>query len=122
MERKDEARDAAPSAIGPPPDFQRILVFLLSFIAGYVDACTFLALFGLFVAQVTGSFVIVGTEPVMHEAGFLMKALAIPVFVVAAAATTILASVIGPTRQSAWPWVLGLEAVLLIAFLWIGLA
>jgi hypothetical protein len=29
MERSDEARDAAPSAISPPPDFQRILVFLL---------------------------------------------------------------------------------------------
>jgi uncharacterized membrane protein YoaK (UPF0700 family) len=97
-------------------------MFLLSFVAGYVDACTFLALFGLFVAQVTGSFVIVGTEPVAHEAGFLMKALAIPVFVVAAAATTILVSLIGRTRQSVWPWVLGLEAVLLIAFLWIGLA
>src|SRR6202011_4305262 len=52
----------------------------------------------------------------------LMKALAIPAFVVAAAATTILVSVMGSTRQSAWPWVLGLESVLLIAFLWIGLA
>jgi uncharacterized membrane protein YoaK (UPF0700 family) len=97
-------------------------MFLLSFVAGYVDACTFLALFGLFVAQVTGSFVIVGTEPVMHEAGFLMKALAIPVFVVAAAATTILVSVMERASQSAWPWVLGLETVLLLAFLLIGLA
>jgi uncharacterized membrane protein YoaK (UPF0700 family) len=97
-------------------------MFLLSFVAGYVDACTFLALFGLFVAQVTGSFVTAGTEPVLHEAGSLMKALAIPVFVVAAAATTVLVSVIGRSRPSAWPWVLGLETVLLIAFLWIGLA
>jgi uncharacterized membrane protein YoaK (UPF0700 family) len=109
------------SAVSPPPKLQRTLIFLLGFVAGYVDACTFLALFGLFVAQVTGSFVIAGTEPFVHEVGFLMKALAIPVFVVAAAATTILASVIPSTRQSAWLWVLGLEGALLIAFLWIGL-
>jgi uncharacterized membrane protein YoaK (UPF0700 family) len=108
--------------VSPPAKFQLTLMFLLSFVAGYVDACTFLALFGLFVAQVTGSFVIVGTEPVLHEAGFLIKALAIPAFVVAAAATTILVSVMGGSRRSAWPWVFGLEGVLLIAFLWIGLA
>jgi hypothetical protein len=31
---------------------------LLGFTAGFVDACTALALFGLFVAQVTGSYLI----------------------------------------------------------------
>jgi uncharacterized membrane protein YoaK (UPF0700 family) len=107
--------------VSPLPRFQGTLVFLLSFVAGYVDACTFLALFGLFVAQVTGSFVIAGTEPIMHEQGFVLKALAIPVFMIAAVATTILISVTRTTRQPAWPWVLGLESVLLIAFLWIGL-
>jgi uncharacterized membrane protein YoaK (UPF0700 family) len=40
---------------------------------------------------------------------------------VAAVATAILVSVMRTTRQSAWPWVLGLEGALLIAFLWIGL-
>ena len=110
------------SAMSPPANLQRILVFLLSFVAGYVDACTFLALFGMFVAQVTGSFVIAGTEPVVHEAGFLLKALAIPVFMIAAAAATLLVSVTRTTRQTAWPWVLGLEGILLIAFLWIGLS
>jgi uncharacterized membrane protein YoaK (UPF0700 family) len=122
MERSDEAPDAAPSAISPPPGFQRILVFLLSFVAGYVDACTFLALFGLFVAQVTGSFVIAGTAPVTHQAGFLLKALAIPAFMVAAVAATILVAITRTMRQTAWPWVLGLEAILLIAFLALGLA
>jgi uncharacterized membrane protein YoaK (UPF0700 family) len=109
------------SVMSPPSKLQRTLLFLLSFVAGYVDACTFLALFGLFVAQVTGSFVIAGTEPVVHGAGFLIKSLAIPIFVLAAVATTILVSVTRSKSQSAWPWVLGLEGLLLIAFLWIGL-
>ena len=45
----------------------RIVPALLSFAAGYVDACTFLALFGLYVAQVTGSFVVAGAELVAHD-------------------------------------------------------
>jgi uncharacterized membrane protein YoaK (UPF0700 family) len=122
MERSDEARDAMPGAISPSPDFQRILVFLLSVVAGYVDACTFVALFGLFVAQVTGSFVIAGTAPVAHQTGFLLKALAIPAFMVAAVAATVLAAITRTAGRTAWPWVLGLEGILLIAFLWIGLA
>jgi uncharacterized membrane protein YoaK (UPF0700 family) len=109
------------SATGLPADFERVLVFLLSFVAGYVDACTFLALFGLFVAQVTGSFVIAGTEPVVHQAGFLLKALAIPVFMIAAVAATILVTVTRNVGQAAWPWILGLEGILLSAFLGIGL-
>jgi uncharacterized membrane protein YoaK (UPF0700 family) len=99
---------------------QRTLAYSLSFVAGYVDACTFLALFGLFVAQVTGSFVTAGAEPVAHEAGFLIKALGIPVFMAAAAVTTVLVAMIRNTSRSAWAWVLGLELVLLIAFAWIG--
>src|SRR6266436_4757554 len=42
-------RRPRPPAIVPP---------LLSFTAGFIDSFTVLALFGLFVAQVTGSFVL----------------------------------------------------------------
>jgi uncharacterized membrane protein YoaK (UPF0700 family) len=38
----------------------RTVTVVLGFAAGYVDDCTFVTLFGLFVAQVTGSFVIAG--------------------------------------------------------------
>ena len=38
----------------------RVASLLLSIVAGYVDSCTFLGLFGLFVAQVTGSYVAAG--------------------------------------------------------------
>jgi uncharacterized membrane protein YoaK (UPF0700 family) len=35
---------------------------VLSTVAGYVDTCTYLGLFGAFVAQLTGSFVLAGTQ------------------------------------------------------------
>jgi hypothetical protein len=34
----------------------RPIPVVLSFVAGYVDSCTYLGLFGVFVAQVTGSW------------------------------------------------------------------
>lgn len=84
---------------------------MLSFIAGYVDSCTFLALFGLYVAQLTGSFVLVGTETVVHDAGAAIKLLAIPMFGLAGALTTVL--VRKSRGRAALPATLALEAALL---------
>jgi uncharacterized membrane protein YoaK (UPF0700 family) len=100
----------------------RIVPALLSFTAGFVDACTFLALFGLFVAQVTGSFVIVGAEFVTRDEGFLIKVLAIPMFFAAGLFTTILADVLRRRGRNALAWMLTLECALLAAFLALGLA
>jgi uncharacterized membrane protein YoaK (UPF0700 family) len=86
---------------------------LLSALAGYVDSCTFLALFGLFVAQVTGSFVLAGTQLVAHEEGGLIKLLGIPVFFVACAVTTVLVESAGRDGRSAPAAALALETVLL---------
>jgi uncharacterized membrane protein YoaK (UPF0700 family) len=89
---------------------------LLSFVAGYVDSYTYLALFGLFAAQVTGSFVIAGAELVTHDYGIAGKLLAIVAFLVAAAIT---AALIGLARESggkALPLMLALEAALLAIF------
>src|ERR1039458_7639687 len=66
----------ARSAIAVP----RPIPVVLSFVAGYVDSCTYLGLFGVFVAQVTGSFVLAGTQFVKSEPGALAKLLAIPFF------------------------------------------
>ncbi len=71
------------------PSMPRAMPVLLSVLAGYVDSCTFLALFGLFVAQVTGSFVLAGTQLVAHEEGGLIKLLGIPVFFVACVVTSV---------------------------------
>ena len=42
------------------PPVPLLMPVLLSFVAGYLDSYTYLSLFGLFAAQVTGSFVIAG--------------------------------------------------------------
>ncbi|HVY58316.1 MAG TPA: YoaK family protein [Xanthobacteraceae bacterium] len=94
---------------------------LLSFIAGFVDSCGFLGLFGLFTAQVTGSFVVAGAELVTSEAGSALKLLAIPVYFVAAALAGLLIRTIEQRGTPALPWVLLLDAALIGAFVVAGL-
>jgi uncharacterized membrane protein YoaK (UPF0700 family) len=94
---------------------------LLAFVAGAVDAATFLALFGLFVAQVTGSFVTVGVQVVTHDPSSLTRVLAIPLFFVGGAGIVF---VVAAQRFSARALALALtiEAVLLAAFMATGVA
>jgi uncharacterized membrane protein YoaK (UPF0700 family) len=94
----------------------KIVPMLLSFVAGYVDSYTYLALFGLFAAQVTGSFVIAGAELVTRDYGIAGKLLAIIAFVFAAAATAALIGLARNSRRAALPWMLALEAALLAIF------
>lgn len=103
--------------VSAPAPIPRSVPSALSFVAGYVDGCTFLALFGLFVAQVTGSFVIAGSQLVMQHDGVLTKVLAIPVFLVSAFLTTLLVRARERDARPALAVSLGLEGVLLIAFL-----
>jgi uncharacterized membrane protein YoaK (UPF0700 family) len=101
------ARDASLSASMP---------MLLSFVAGYVDSYTYLALFGLFAAQVTGSFVIAGAEIVTHDYGIAGKLLAIAAFLVAAALSAALIALLPGSGRRPMPLMLGLETVLLGTF------
>jgi uncharacterized membrane protein YoaK (UPF0700 family) len=104
--------EAAPVHEVPP----RWVPALLSFVAGYVDSYTFLALFGLFVAQVTGSFVTAGAQFVVHDIGIAGKLIAIIAFLVAAALTAALIGLARDRGRDALPWMLALEAVLLALF------
>src|SRR5579863_8975758 len=89
---------------------------LLSFVAGYVDSYTYLALFGLFAAQVTGSFVIAGAELVTHDFGAAGTLLAVVAFVLAAALTAALIGTVHASSGAMLPRMLALEAALLAAF------
>jgi uncharacterized membrane protein YoaK (UPF0700 family) len=97
--------------------FVRAFPALLSFVAGYVDSCTYLALFGAFVAQLTGSFVLGGVQFVSAEPGVVVKQLAIPCFFVAGAATTALVHFLRERPKIALACSLGAEFLLLVAFL-----
>jgi uncharacterized membrane protein YoaK (UPF0700 family) len=97
----------------PPP---RWVPALLSFVAGYIDSYTFLALFGLFVAQVTGSFVTAGAELVSHDIGIAGKMIAIAAFAVAAALTAGLIRLSGDRNHHTLPWMLAAETLLIAVF------
>ncbi len=105
--------EVAPGREDLPP---RWVPAVLSFVAGYVDVYTFLALFGLFVAQVTGSFVTAGAELVTHDTGITGKAVAIFAFLVAAALTAGLIGLLRNHSRDALPWMLAFETMLLAAF------
>jgi uncharacterized membrane protein YoaK (UPF0700 family) len=93
------------------------VLLLLSFVAGYVDGCTYLALFGLFVAQVTASFVLTGAQLVAPSCGIVVKLVGIPVFFLAGMAATVIVKSVERRARDALPPTLGLEAVLLTCLL-----
>jgi len=101
-------RDERPLPLAAP--------MLLSFVAGYVDSYTYLALFGLFAAQVTGSFVIAGAEFIRHDYGIIGKLLAIIAFIASAAATTALVMLARQAGRATLAHMLALEAALLAIF------
>jgi uncharacterized membrane protein YoaK (UPF0700 family) len=112
--RRDDLPVSWPPASLPPAPLP--MPVLLSFVAGYLDSYTYLSLFGLFVAQVTGSFVIAGAEFVTSDFGIAGKLLAIAAFLAAAVATTALILSAGEARRAMLPWMLALEALLLAIF------
>lgn len=84
---------------------------LLAFVAGYVDATTFLAFGGLFVAQATGSLVVAGSA---FQAGSfeVLKIAAIPAFVLAGVVTTAVIRGFGKDTEHALAAALFAEAAL----------
>jgi uncharacterized membrane protein YoaK (UPF0700 family) len=102
---------AFPIATEPP----RAVPIVLAAVAGFVDACTFLGLFGFFVAQVTGSYVLAGAHPVAGSPGATVL-LAVPVFFAGGVAATLAAIAGHAVARRALAAALALETLLLIGF------
>src|SRR5271167_3370270 len=95
-----------------PPLSQRTRQLLppaLGYVAGYVDGCTFVALFGSFVA--TGAVLGVGRP------SRLIDVFAIPAFILGAAVASALSTILRHRGLRASPVLLGLEGVLLAGML-----
>lgn len=104
------------SVVTGPAPLPRAVPPLLSLVAGYVDSIIFLALFGFFAAQVTGSFVVAAAELVVDDRGVAAKMLAIPAFMLGAGIAAAIIIVRRGAKRSSLPLVFGLEALLLAAF------
>ena len=94
----------------------------LSFLAGYVDAVGFMALFGLFTAHITGNLVLLGTELATPGHTFpILKILAFPAFIIGVALATMIASACEKKERNALIVLYVVEMMFLTAFALVGL-
>jgi uncharacterized membrane protein YoaK (UPF0700 family) len=85
-----------------------------------VDTASFVALFGLFTAHVTGNFVVIGASLVHSGPGIVAKLLALPVFILTVAAVRMLTIGLRARKRAVVRTLLSLEAVFLTSFLAAG--
>ncbi len=89
----------------------------LSFVAGFCDATSFIALDHLFVAHVTGNIIVIGAEAWVNSENILAKIIAIPVFLMAAAITMLAVRWARRRGHHVLHAALYVEAFLLLCFL-----
>jgi uncharacterized membrane protein YoaK (UPF0700 family) len=94
---------------------------LLAFVAGLVDTCGFVALFGLFTAHVTGNFVLIGAAIADYHGGLIAKLLALPLFVIVVALARSATLLLEGRRKNAAVPLLGFQILFLSGFLACGL-
>jgi uncharacterized membrane protein YoaK (UPF0700 family) len=90
---------------------------VLAATAGYVDTLSFVALFGLFTAHVTGNFVLIGAEAAGFGQGVFMKLMAFPAFVAGVVVSSVLVKRVEPATPKRAACVLYVvQAALMLAF------
>jgi uncharacterized membrane protein YoaK (UPF0700 family) len=109
-----------PAPEGATPLSSNQSATLLAAVGGYVDTLGFVALFGLFTAHVTGNFVLIGAELARPGHGVLLKLLAFPAFILAVAASRLISLWCERRGYPAVRVILGLQALLLLAFMLAG--
>ncbi|KVD07967.1 hypothetical protein WI80_01240 [Burkholderia ubonensis] len=82
---------------------------ILAAVAGFVDTLSFVALFGLFTAHVTGNFVLIGAGIAGFGQGILMKLSVFPAFVCGVVASSLIARSL--SARPAWQGARALQAV-----------
>lgn len=93
-----------------------VLMALLSFNGGFVDAAGFFSLQGLFVAHVTGNFVTLGAALVHGSHGIIGKVLALPEFILVVALARLLGSTLRRRQLPALRALLAAKVALLVCF------
>ncbi|TAM08362.1 MAG: DUF1275 domain-containing protein [Paraburkholderia sp.] len=94
---------------------------VLAAIAGFVDTLSFVALFGLFVAHVTGNFVLIGAGVAGFNGGVLLKLIVLPAFVGGVVLSSLLVrSLSGPHARQGARVLHAVQAVLMFGFCFTG--
>jgi Protein of unknown function (DUF1275) len=109
-----------PLAMAPPFGDSRpvrALLIALSVIAGCTDIIGFLALDGLFAAQITGNWVLLAAHIVAGSKVEITKLLSIPIFIVTVGLTTLITSRLESIGLGSLRPLLLLQVLLLVGFL-----
>jgi uncharacterized membrane protein YoaK (UPF0700 family) len=114
--RQDEPMKSGAS-LGPG-----LTMSVLAFTSGFVDTLSFVALFGLFAAHITGNFVLMSTSLAEFRHGLWIKLFAVPVFILSAAATRLFIIRRERSSQDAAAHVMIGQALLLATFMAVGMA
>jgi uncharacterized membrane protein YoaK (UPF0700 family) len=109
-------------ALELPPSWYAIATQAgLAFIAGFLEACGLIALFGVFVGHVTANVAVLGMAIATGAPGSWIKLLALPVFIAVVALTRV---GVHPLRLHGYDetrLIMALELALLLAFVTAGL-
>ncbi|RAS33162.1 YoaK family protein [Paraburkholderia bryophila] len=95
---------------------------LLSATAGYVDTLSFVSLFGLFTAHVTGNFVLIGAGVAGYGQGVFLKLMAFPAFILGVAVSSFIIRGRNPETPMRGACMLyAVQAFLLLVFCFAGI-